>query len=132
MTSDTDLQEDQVNSAYAAWDTAFNAGDAKALASLYTEDTLFLPATHDIIEGPAEVEKFFAGLFASGVPGHRLALVRTTSSDGDGNLVVAAARWSAIAKNVGGGGDNALGGIATHVFERRSDGRLKLKLHTFN
>jgi ketosteroid isomerase-like protein len=65
------------------------------------------------------------------VTGHRLALVRTTNSDG-GNLVVAAARWSAIAKNVGGGADNALGGIATHVFERRSDGRLKLKLHTFN
>ena len=131
MTSDTDSQEDQVNSAYAAWDTTFNTGDVKSLASLYTEDALFLPATHDIIEGPAEVEKFFAGLFASGVTGHRLALVRTTNSDGGGNLVVAAARWSAIAKNVGGG-DNALGGIATHVFERRSDGRLKLKLHTFN
>jgi hypothetical protein len=24
------------------------------------------------------------------------------------------------------------GGVATHIFERRPDGSLKLKLHTFN
>jgi uncharacterized protein (TIGR02246 family) len=101
MTSDTVSQEDQVNAAYAAWDTTFNTGDVKSLASLYTEDALFLPATHDIIEGPTRIEEFFESLFASGVTGHRLALVRTTSSDGDGNLVVAAARWSALAKNAG-------------------------------
>jgi ketosteroid isomerase-like protein len=30
------------------------------------------------------------------------------------------------------GKDQPLGGVATHVFERQSDGSLKIKLHTFN
>ena len=68
---------DEVNAAYAAWDEAFNKGDAKAVASFYAEDAVFLPATHDVIEGPAGVEKFFAGLFEMGVTGHKLELIET-------------------------------------------------------
>jgi hypothetical protein len=44
--------EEEVTAAYAAWDEAFNAGDAGAVAGAYAEDALFLPATHDVIEGP--------------------------------------------------------------------------------
>ena len=120
--------DEEVAAAYAAWDTAFNAGDAKAVGAAYTEDALFLPATHDVIQGPAGVSEFFAGLFGMGVTGHKLELIEASE---DGDTVVAAARWSADGKDASGA-DQPWGGIATHVFQRQDDGALKLKLHTFN
>jgi len=114
--------------AYAAWDAAFNKGDARAVAAFYTADATFLPATHDVIEGPAGVEKFFAGLFANGVTGHKLEMIEAT---GGGPLVVGAAKWSANGKDASGA-PSSFGGVATHVFETQPDGSLKLKLHTFN
>jgi uncharacterized protein (TIGR02246 family) len=116
------LQE-QVGAAYAAWDAAFDKGDPKAVAAFYTEDAVLLPPTHDVLKGPAEIETFFAGLFAAGVTGHKLEVLE---ANGDDDLIVAAARWSAKGK------DGPLGGMATHEFARQADGSLKLRLHTFN
>jgi uncharacterized protein (TIGR02246 family) len=116
------LQE-QVSAAYAAWDAAFNKGDPKAVAAFYAEDAVILPPTHDVLKGPSEAEKFFAGLFAAGVTGHKLEVLE---ANGDDDLIVAAARWSAKGK------DGPLGGVATHEFARQADGSLKLRLHTFN
>ena len=123
-----DPRDDQVRTAYAAWNAAFNRADAKTLAAFYTSDASFLPATHDIIEGPQGVETFFSGLFASGVTDHTLDLIRTT---GDERILVAAAKWSAVGKDAAGK-TTRFGGVATHVFERQPDGSLKLRLHTFN
>jgi uncharacterized protein (TIGR02246 family) len=120
--------DEEVAAAYAAWDEAFNAGDAAAVGATYTEDALFLPATHDVIEGPEGVAEFFGGIFGMGVTGHKLELIEAI--DG-GDTVVAAARWSADGKDASGA-DQPWGGVATHVFERQDDGSLKLRLHTFN
>ena len=121
--------DEQVVAAYAAWDQAFNTGDASKVAAFYTDDAVFLPPTHDVVEGPAGVEKFFAGLFGNGVTGHKLELIEVTGDDDE--MVVAAAKWSAQGKDASGA-PATFGGVATHVFERESDGSLKLKLHTFN
>ncbi len=51
--------------------------DAKAIGAMYTDDALFLPPSHDVLRGPAAVEKFFTGLFAAGVTGHKLELKRS-------------------------------------------------------
>lgn len=118
----------QVEVAYAAWNAAFNEGNAKALAALYATDATFLPATHDVIQGPAGIEQFFVGLFANGLTGHSLGLV---TLHGDTSTIVAAARWSVKGKNADGSAAT-FGGVATHVFEKQADGSLKLKLHTFN
>ncbi len=120
--------EEQVAAAYSAWDAAFNAGDADAVGAAYTEDAIFLPATHDVIEGPAGVSEFFKGIFGMGVTGHKLELIEAGE---EGDLIFAAARWSAAGKDASGV-DQPWGGIATHVFERQDDGALKLRLHTFN
>jgi ketosteroid isomerase-like protein len=66
-----DIRSD-VTAAYGAWDAAFNKGDAKAVAAFYAADAKFLPADHAVHTGPADVEKFFAGLFANGVKSHKL------------------------------------------------------------
>jgi uncharacterized protein (TIGR02246 family) len=118
----------RIEAAYAAWDAAFNAHDAKAVGTLYTDDATFLPATHDVIEGPEGIERFFAGLFANGLTGHRLDLITT---HGDIDTLVGAARWQAKGKNADGT-DASFAGIATHVFQTQPDGSLKLRLHTFN
>jgi ketosteroid isomerase-like protein len=117
-----------VRAAYAAWDAAFNKGDAKVVASFYTEDSLLLPPSHEIIKGHASVEKFFAGHFASGLTAHKLELIE---AEGDAELVAAAGKWSAAGKDANGA-PARFSGIATHVFAKQVDGKLKLKLHTFN
>jgi ketosteroid isomerase-like protein len=120
--------DDQVKAAYAAWDEAFNKGDAKALSSMYADDAIFLPATHDVINGPAGVEKFFGGIFGMGVTGHKLELIE---AGGEGNLLFGTAKWSASGKD-DKGADQPWGGVATHIFEKQADGSFKLKVHTFN
>jgi ketosteroid isomerase-like protein len=115
--------DEQIRAAYAAWDAAFEKSDAKAISAFYTNDALFLPPSHDILRGPAAVEKFFAGLFTAGVTGHKLDLIE---ANGTPDLIVATAKWTARSK------DGPMGGIATHEFNRQTNGNLKLKLHTFN
>ena len=114
--------------AYAAWDAAFSKADAKAIAAFYADDAIFLPASHDVINGPAGVEKFFAGLFEGGATNHKLELLKAS---GDDSVVFGAAKWSATGKDANGT-DQPWAGLATHVFERQGDGSLKIKLHTFN
>jgi ketosteroid isomerase-like protein len=120
--------DEQVKAAYAAWDEAFNKGDAKSVAAFYTDNATFLPATHDVVQGPAGVEKFFGGIFGMGVTGHKLELIE---AQGEGNLVFGPAKWSAKGKDANGA-DQPWGGVATHIFEKQADGTLKLRLHTFN
>ncbi len=110
------------------WVQEFNESNGGAIAAFYSEDALFLPATHDVIQGPAGVEKFFEGIFGMGVTGHKLEVIEAESN---GNLVYAVAKWSANGKD-SEGKDQPWGGVATHIFERQADGSLKLKLHTFN
>jgi uncharacterized protein (TIGR02246 family) len=119
-------EREAVEAAYRTWNEAFNRGDAKGLAALYTENALFLPPTHNVVRGRAAVEQFFDGLFKAGVTGHTLELIE---AEGDQRGIAAAARWAA--KKRDSGGEQTLGGIATHVFERRPGG-LALWLHTFN
>ena len=81
--------DEQVKAAYAAWDEAFNKGDAKAVAAFYTEDAPFLPPSHDVLEGPAGLEKFFAGIFGMGATGHKLELI---TAEDKGDVVFGAAK----------------------------------------
>ena len=65
--TDTDADA-AANAVYAAWDDAFNRADPKAIASLYAGEGLFLPATHDVIKGPAGIEAFFTALLKDQYP----------------------------------------------------------------
>lgn len=117
-----------VAAAYAAFNAAFNHGDAKALAGMYVTSAEILPPTHAVVSGASDIEKFFAGFFANGVTNHALEIIDV---GGDDKIVFATSHWSAKAKGTDGTEQN-IGGLATHVFERQPDGSLKLRLHTFN
>ena len=117
-----------VEKAYTAWDAAFNKQDAKAVAAAYVSSAKLMPPTHQVASGPAEIEKFWAGLFAHGVTGHKLEII---DAGGDDKVVFGTAKWSATGKDKDGK-PTPLGGLAMHVFERQADGSLKLRLQTFN
>src|SRR5882757_2714515 len=117
-----------VTAAYAAWDAAFNKGDAKAVAAAYLPNAKLLPPTHEVASGPSAIEKFFVGLHESGVTSRKLELIE---AGGDDKVVYGTANWSAKGKDKEGK-PATFGGIATHVFERQADNSLKLRLHTFN
>ena len=117
-----DMKSDVI-AAYEAWDAAFNKGDPKAVVAFYSPDAKFLPADHAVHTGPADVEKFFAGLFSNGVKSHKLKPITFGGTEAQ---PFAAAKWSAKA------GDKEIGGVATHIFQRQPDSSLKLMLHTFN
>nr|WP_223153902.1 nuclear transport factor 2 family protein [Bradyrhizobium japonicum] len=117
-----------VEKAYAAWDAAFNKQDEKAIGASYVATAKLMPPTHQVASGPAEIEKFFAGLFANDVTGHKLEMV---DAAGDDKIVFGTAKWSATGKDKEGK-PSPFSGLATHVFERQADGSLKLRLQTFN
>jgi ketosteroid isomerase-like protein len=117
-----------VTAAYAAWDAAFNKGDAKPVAAEYLPNAKLLPPSHEVASGPAAIEKFFATLHANGITDHKLELI---DAGGDDKVVYGTAKWSAKGKDKEGKPAN-FSGIATHVFERQPDRSLKLRLHTFN
>ena len=117
-----------VSAAYAAFDAAFNKDDAKAIAALYLPNAKVLPPSHQVESGPAQIEKFFAGLSANGVADHKLEMI---DAGGDDKVLYGTANWSAKGKDKDGKPAN-FSGIATQVFERQADGSLKLRLHTFN
>jgi ketosteroid isomerase-like protein len=73
-----------VTAAYAAWDAAFNKGDAKTLAAAYLPNAKLLPPTHEVASGPAAIENFFAGLHANGVTDHKLEVI---DAGGDNKVV---------------------------------------------
>ena len=85
------------------------------MAAFYSDNALILPATHNLINGPAEIEKFFVGILGMGVKGHKFEVIQ---AGGDGNLVYAAAKWSATGKDANGA-DQQWGGTATSIFERQ-------------
>ncbi|NNF67988.1 MAG: nuclear transport factor 2 family protein [Gammaproteobacteria bacterium] len=53
----------------AAWQAAFDDGDAAALASLYAADGVMLPPNLAPVTGRSSIETFMAGLMATGVTG---------------------------------------------------------------
>ena len=51
----------------AAWCAAFDKGDAKAVAGLYTPDGQILAAGSEPVKGTAELAKFLQGVFDAGI-----------------------------------------------------------------
>lgn len=56
----------QVGKVGEAWQAAFNAGDANALAALYTQDARLLPPGSEPVSGPVAIKAYFASQMAGG------------------------------------------------------------------
>ena len=67
-------------------------------------------------EGPAGVEKFFTGLFANGVTGHKLELIEVDRDD-DWTRCWAPRPNGRRRARTRAGAPATFSGVATHVFE---------------
>ena len=56
-----------IEEAASAWESAFNAGDGKGVAELYTEDAALFPPDAERVDGKAAIAEFWQGAIDSGL-----------------------------------------------------------------
>lgn len=120
-----DTAQSEAQAAADKWDQAFNSGDMKALAGLYTADALLV--TNAKTESGEAIETFFSGMKAKGFEGHKIVVQSVTQK---GDLVIATGRWE-ITGPSDGGAKKKFEGNWVNVLERK-DGQLKTALHSWN
>lgn len=74
-----------------AWQAAFNAGDANALAALYTQDARLLPPGSEPLSGPVAIKGYFASQVGAGT---KFALT-STEVMGFGDFAFETGQWVA-------------------------------------
>jgi uncharacterized protein (TIGR02246 family) len=81
-----------VRRANEAWNSAFNRGDAAAVAALYKDNATVLPPTHAVVKGTAAIRDFWQGLITAGFKEHDIEMI---DAEADGDLAFATGKWSA-------------------------------------
>ncbi|HSA80452.1 MAG TPA: SgcJ/EcaC family oxidoreductase [Geminicoccaceae bacterium] len=110
------------------WNSAFNAGEATAVAALYTVDATVLPHTHDVMRGVDAIRDFWKSVIEAGFKNHSIELIDVHAQE---NLIVEIAKWQAEGPGEGGR-RQSFGGSLVNVFERQGDGSWKCRLHIWN
>lgn len=110
------------------WNSAFNAGEATAVAALYTADATVLPHTHDVVRGVDAIRDFWKSVIEAGFKNHSIELIDVHAQE---NLIVEIAKWQAEGPGEGGR-RQSFGGSLVNVFERQGDGSWKCRLHIWN
>jgi uncharacterized protein (TIGR02246 family) len=59
--------EAAIDEAAMAWESAFNAGDGKGVAELYTEDAALFPPGAERVDGKAAIAEFWQGAIDAGL-----------------------------------------------------------------
>jgi uncharacterized protein (TIGR02246 family) len=98
------------------WAAAYDAGDAAALAAMFTLDGVFNPPPGTTLKGREAIEKAFAARIKSG---WTKETVNTTQAGGSGNMV-----WATGEYTLHGSGENAgkqTGGRFGWVFVREGN-----------
>ncbi len=72
---------EQIQAADGEVMAAFEAGDAEALASLYTQDGMLLPPNSDFVSGTAAIQGFWQAVMDAGVAGLKLTVEEAQGFD---------------------------------------------------
>jgi uncharacterized protein (TIGR02246 family) len=120
--------EAKVNQGNAAWNAAFNASNADALAALYTAEAILVPPTGTTVKGTAAIREFWSGLFKAGFKDHKIDLIGVRQ---EGKLTIAVAKWQAIGPDENGA-PKQYGGQLVNILETQEDGQTRSILHTWN
>ncbi|TIN75693.1 nuclear transport factor 2 family protein [Mesorhizobium sp.] len=119
MAQPTENIRDVLQKANDGWNSAFNSGNADAVAAHYTPDAVVLPSTHAFIRGTSAIKDFWKELISAGVGNHGIELVDAVAA---GDIAYATGKWSTE-----GGETQRYEG-----FRRETDGSWRVCLHTWN
>lgn len=108
----------------AAWDSAFNEGDAAAVAALYAEDGRVVTGDGSVKVGRDEIEALFQAFLDSGFHDHEIGLL---SAERSGDILYETGTWEGV-----GGDGETYGGKIVNIYERQEDGSWKTVLHMWN
>jgi uncharacterized protein (TIGR02246 family) len=108
----------------AAWDDAFNSGDAAGVASMYAEDGRVITGDGNVKVGRDEIQALFQSFIDSGFGKHQIGVMTAEKS---GDLGYLTGTWSGV-----GGDGNDYGGHLTNVYEKQPDGSWKALVHIWN
>ena len=64
--------------------TLFNAGDAEAFITVYTDDARLLPPNMPVVTGKDALREFWGGMMSAGIK----PVLKTTSADGYGKTAI--------------------------------------------
>jgi uncharacterized protein (TIGR02246 family) len=119
----TNLTE-EISEANNAFMDAFNAHDAKALASVYTSDGILLPPNYEKLEGTEAIEGFFESIFEMGVD-H--ASLETIYAEGHGDSAYEEGKFLLYSAD-----DDVLDQGKYIVIWKKVDGTWKLHIDMWN
>jgi uncharacterized protein (TIGR02246 family) len=112
-----------INNVRAQFQTAFNAGDAAAIAALYTDDAISLPDHHAALEGKAAIQQYLQGMFAQYTPN-----ISITPGDTEitGDIAHEHGTYSLTMTPKAGGNAMSENGKYLIVLKRQADGSWKV------
>ena len=117
----------KVRDAYLA---AVNAGDAKAVAALYTEDAAEMPPNEAMVKGRAAIEKFNAGLLSGNTVKLSLTGLETVAT---GDVAYDVGTYSqTITPKQGGGKPMTDRGKYVVILRRGADNTWRVKYAIYN
>ena len=77
---------------------AFNKGDAAAVANLYTIDARMLPPNSEMVEGRANIQKFWQGAITAGL---KMVSLETLHVETQGNIAVEIGHYTSTRPGAG-------------------------------
>jgi uncharacterized protein (TIGR02246 family) len=106
---------------------AFNKGDAAAVANMYTMDARFLPPNGEMVEGHANIQKYWQGAMTAGL---KIVSLDPVHGETQGNIAVEVGRYTSTIPRAGGVTTTDKG---KYVVVWKRDGRSwKLAVDIFN
>ncbi len=115
-----------IESMAAEWKTAYNAGDAAAVAALYAEDATLLPDGRDIVSGPDALREYWAWEISNLPEGATIDL-EVVAVNGSGDLAYEIGRFTVTAD-----AEPIDEGKYLAVWRHEPDGSWKLVVDTWN
>lgn len=115
-----------IESAAADFEAAAAAGDAAAIAALYTQDATLLPDGAEIIRGRGGIQDYWAALLSE-LPEDATVDLETVDVDGAGDLAYEIGTFTVTA-----GGETIDAGKFVVVWRHEPDGSWKMLADIFN
>lgn len=111
------------------FDAAFNSKNPQAIAALYAEQAIVMPApAGQVVRGRQAVADFFAGLIQAGVVEHALSMKEAVVSE---TLVTQTGNWAAAMMGEDGI-KQQFGGNVQVVFQKQADGQWLAVTHIWS